>query len=203
MPRPKAPPPTPPGLQAEQKPGGRVNLVGGCLVVDDVKVATDRDFDVLFRDLYPRLVAVGVGMLGDVELARDLAQETMARGHRNWTAVAAADSPEAWLRRVMVNLVIDQLRRRRVETRALEQVAAAPATSADDPAGEHGGDVPMAQMLGVLSERQRAVITLFYVDDLPIASIAKVLGIAPGTVKALLWKARRTLMHHLDKEDRE
>jgi len=164
-----------------------------------VNVATDRDFDVLFRSLYPRLVAVGVAMLGDVEIARDLAQETMARGHRNWLAVSAADSPEAWLRRVMINLVIDHLRRRRIESRALEQVATASAPSAD----ERSDDVPMAEMLAALSERQRAVITLFYVDDLSIASIAAVLGIAPGTVKALLWKARRTLMRHLDKEDRE
>ena len=59
----------------------------------------------------------------------------------------------------------------------------------------------MAEMLGVLSERQRAVMTLFYVDDLPIATIGKVLGIAPGTVKALMWKARRTLMRHLAEEE--
>jgi RNA polymerase sigma factor (sigma-70 family) len=160
-----------------------------------VNVATDRDFDVLFRSLYPRLVAVGVGMIGDVEVARDLAQETMARGHRNWIAVSTADSPEAWLRRVMINLVIDHLRRRRVEARALEQVAAAPAVTESAPV-----KVSMAEMLAVLSERQRAVMTLFYVDDLPIAAIGKVLGIAPGTVKALMWKSRRTLVRHLEEE---
>jgi len=149
----------------------------------------------MFRDLYPRLVAVGVGMLGDVEVARDLAQETMARGHRNWITVSAADSPEAWLRRVMINLVIDHLRRRRAEARALERVATASVADVGR------ADRSMAEMLGVLSERQRAVMTLFYVDDLPIATIGKVLGIAPGTVKALMWKARRTLMRHLAEEE--
>jgi len=148
--------------------------------------------------MYPRLVAVGVAMLGDVEVARDLAQETMARGHRNWLVVSAADSSEAWLRRVMINLVIDHLRRRRVEARALERVAAAGSASEI----RHADDVPMAEMLAVLSERQRAVVTLYYVDDLPIAAIAKVLGIAPGTVKALMWKSRRTLMRHFAQEER-
>ena len=161
-------------------------------------MATDRDFDVLFREVYPRLVAVGVGMLGDVEVARDLAQETMARGHRNWVTVSAADSREAWLRRVMINLAIDHLRRRRAESRALQHVAAAP-VAVDTTRGD---DVPMAEMLAALPERQRAVIALFYVEDLPIASIAAALGIAPGTVKALMWKSRRTLMRHLAKEDR-
>jgi len=151
----------------------------------------------MFRDLYPRLVAVGVGMLGDVEVARDLAQETMARGHRNWITVSAADSPEAWLRRVMINLVIDHLRRRRAEARALERVATVAAADVGRT------ELPMAEMLAVLSERQRAVVTLFYVDDLPIATIAKVLGIAPGTVKALMWKARRTLMRQLAEEEPE
>jgi RNA polymerase sigma-70 factor (ECF subfamily) len=55
-------------------------------------------------------------------------------------------------------------------------------------------------MLAVLSQRQRAVITLFYVDDLPIAAIAGALGIAQGTVKALMWKGRRTLIRHLAEE---
>lgn len=135
----------------------------------------------LFRSLYPRLVAVGVAMLGDVEVARDLAQETMARGHRKWDAVSSADSPEAWLRRVMINLVIDHLRRRRVEARALERLASGAVALADTQA-----DLQLAGMLAVLSERQRAVVTLFYVDDLPIATIAEVLAIAPGTVKALM-----------------
>lgn len=156
---------------------------------------TDRDFDVLFRSLYPRLVAVGVAMLGDVEVARDLAQETMARGHRRWVAVSSADSPEAWLRRVMINLVIDHLRRRRVEARAMERLARGAVHVEDTRA-----DPRLAEMLEVLSDRQRAVVTLFYVDDLPIAAIAKVLAIAPGTVKALLWKARRSLERHLEEE---
>jgi predicted RNA polymerase sigma factor len=55
-------------------------------------------FEKLFREQSPSLVAVGVAVLGTADVARDLAQETMARAHANWETVAGADVPEAWPR---------------------------------------------------------------------------------------------------------
>ena len=57
----------------------------------------------------------GVALTGNAELANDLARETMARAHRNWSLVSIADAPNAWLRRVMKNLIIDHFRRRDAE----------------------------------------------------------------------------------------
>jgi RNA polymerase sigma factor (sigma-70 family) len=163
-----------------------------------VKVMAGLSFEELFREQYPALVAVGVSVLGSADTARDLAQETMARAHANWATVAAADVPEAWLRRVMNNLLVDHLRRRQVEERALQRVANRPPV---EPM-VHGSATQMAEMLAVLPERQRLVVALTYVADLSVADVAAALGIAPGTVKASLWKARRTLEKHLNEESR-
>ena len=165
-------------------------------VGEDVEVAAALDFESVFRDQYPRLVAFGVAMTGDVEVARDLAQETMARAHVHWDTVESTDAPPAWLRRVMRNLVVDHLRRRGAERRAVERIDSRRTT--DDPAER--AQSQLAELLAVLPERQRTVVSLYYVDDLPTAEIATVLGIAQGTVKALLWKARRTLARHLRRE---
>jgi RNA polymerase sigma factor (sigma-70 family) len=171
-----------------------VNRFGVWFVIDDVHVAVGLSFEDLFRVQYPRLVAVGLAVVGSVEVARDLAQETMTRAHANWETVANFDVPEAWLRRVMNNLLVDHLRRREAERGALERLARRPG-----PTTSVAGESRLAEMLAVLPERQRLVAALTYVGDLPVVDVAAALGIAPGTVKASLWKARRTLEKHLTK----
>jgi RNA polymerase sigma factor (sigma-70 family) len=52
-----------------------------------------------------------------------------------------------------------------------------------------------------LPERQRAVVALRYIEDLPIAAIAGVLEISEGTVKTLSFRARRTLARVLGAEE--
>ena len=158
---------------------------------------TELSFEDLFRQQYPLLVAVGVAVVGRVDVARDLAQETMARAHANWATVAAVDVPEAWLRRVMNNLVIDHLRREQVEQRALERFERRPVPES----AVTTSLTRMDELLAVLPERQRLVVALTYVCDLSVGDVAAALDIAPGTVKASLWKARRTLEKHLNDEE--
>lgn len=155
----------------------------------------EQDFEVLFRIEYPRLVGLGVAMAGNAEVARDLAQETMARALRNWETLGSVDSQRAWLRRVMTNLLIDHHRRTSNERRAVDRLANRP-----QPAQEPDSPSRFAELLDLLPDRQRAVVALYYVDDLSVGEIADVLDIAPGTVKASLWKARRALERHVREE---
>ena len=52
-----------------------------------------------------------------------------------------------------------------------------------------------------LPEEQRAAVTLYYYEDLPVAEIARVLGVAQGTVKSRLGRARQRLKEQLQKEE--
>lgn len=160
---------------------------------------TGLDFDVVFGEQYPKLVAIGVALTGSVEVANDLAQETMARAHRNWSLVSMADAPNAWLRRVMKNLIVDHFRRRDAEVRAIGRVAHRRVADDARSVDEHVVS-SMSELLSVLSERQQLAVVLRYVDDLSVAEIASVLEIAVGTVKATLWKARRRLETYLRTE---
>jgi RNA polymerase sigma factor (sigma-70 family) len=51
-----------------------------------------------------------------------------------------------------------------------------------------------------LSARQRLVVNLYYFVDLPVDEVARILGIAPGTVRSSLADARARLREALDKE---
>jgi len=106
------------------------------------------------------------------------------------------DAPGAWLRRVIINLLIDAHRRRASERAALERMASVDEVVFDDPVAG-----PWWDAVRELPERQRAAVALHYLDDHAVADVAAVLGIAEGTVKASLAKARRTLARTLPAQE--
>lgn len=153
------------------------------------------DFEAFFRAEHPRLVAIGLALTGDREAARDLAAETLARAHRSWPGL---DNPAAWVRRVITNLATDRGRRLGRERRALARVAAqaVAVSGAADPVSSGFWVAVRA-----LPERQQAAVVLHYLEDRSILDVASTLGIAEGTVKATLFKARHTLAGTLTSPD--
>jgi len=157
-------------------------------------VAVDSDFETLFREVYPRLVSLGTLKTGRVDIARELAQETMVRAHDRWDDVGGYDAPAAWCRTVMVNLLIDHHRSASAERRAVNRLAQRPGVrEMASPALDEWND-----LLGSLPDRQRLIVTLHYADDLSTGQIAQMLDTTRGAVKAALFKARRTMRRHLE-----
>jgi RNA polymerase sigma factor (sigma-70 family) len=93
------------------------------------------------------------------------------------------EQPKAYARRILVNLALDDARRRARRRRELEP---GDATSlwAVDPLQALETRAELLQALGQLHERQRAVLVLRYFNDLTEAQVAEVLGCSPGTVKS-------------------
>ncbi|MEP6851318.1 MAG: sigma-70 family RNA polymerase sigma factor [bacterium] len=74
-------------------------------------------------------------------------------------------------------------------------------TDLRDPALEVGNSeirLDVEQAVSALPRRQRQVVTLHYLADLPVNEVAAVLGISPGSVKSCLHDARTTLRTTLE-----
>jgi RNA polymerase sigma-70 factor, ECF subfamily len=164
-------------------------------VYNDVQVLLGLEFEPFFRAEYPRLVSVGLGLTGDREAAVDLAQEALLRCHRQWDRVSTLDSPGAWVRRVLLNLTTDLHRRRRREKAAIERLNPLTTVAFEDPAIDHWWTA-----VRELPERQRATVVLHYVGDYSVIEVGEILGMAEGTVKANLAKARANLARTLAPE---
>lgn len=152
-------------------------------------------FEAFYRTEMHSLLALAVTLTGNREIGAELAQEAMTRAFRRWERVALLDSPWAWVRRVAINLSIDEHRRSGRERTMVERLATAPARSVHD---EIQG--PFWREVRSLPPRQRAVVALRYVGDLDVNEIAQVLATSVGTVKKLLFVARRTLASRLIEE---
>jgi len=155
---------------------------------------TAEAFDEFFRHNHGAVVGVALAMVGDVETARDLAQEAMLRALRDWRRVSRLERPDMWVRRVTVNLAIDSRRRRVREIREVQRRSIEEETVTVDPAVEHS---PLWHAVRALPDRQRAAVVLRYVDDLSVPEIAVVLEVAEGTIKATLSQARASLARRL------
>ncbi|MFI5045578.1 MAG: sigma-70 family RNA polymerase sigma factor [Acidimicrobiia bacterium] len=133
----------------------------------------DLSFEEAFDELYARAYGVGFQLLGVRSEAEDVAQETLARAFARWRTVGGY--AEAWIVRVAGNLAIDIWRRRRRITHSAAPEVATP--------GPDSQRVDLHRALAGLSKRQREVVVLRYLADLPEADVARAIGCSTGSVK--------------------
>lgn len=138
-----------------------------------------------------RLVGAMVLSTGDHALGEELAQEALVRLWERWPKVSVLDSPEDWLFRVAFNLVNSWHRRRAAEWRANRRSAAGERAWSDDVDREAVALVRAA--VGALPPRQRSVIVARFYLGHDVASTARLLGCAEGTVKATTHQALANL----------
>ncbi len=146
--------------------------------------------EALCQAQYRPLVGYLCSMTGDPGLAEELAQESFVRLFARWYTVR---HPQAYLYLTATNLARRHWRRRRSERDALVRSAPRPG---DETAAPY--DPVLADALARLPRRQRQVVVLHYLADLPVAEVGALLHLAPGSVKRLLHQARARLATMLE-----
>ena len=133
---------------------------------------------------------------GDLGLAEDLVQETFCQVARRWPRVAAMEHPQAYARRILVNLAIDGAgRRSRHRAELVADVLGDGLTTTDQPDASSSAFIrtevrlDLVGALGALAPRQRTMLVLRYFDDLSEAEVASTLGCSLGTVKSSTSRA--------------
>jgi RNA polymerase sigma-70 factor (ECF subfamily) len=151
-------------------------------------------FEDFYRREYNPVVGLAYALSGSRSGAEDLAQEAFFAAHRNWERIAGYEQPGAWVRRVVSNLSVSVFRRRTAEAKAMARAAFGERTELPDLGS---GDPEFWEAVRALPRRQGQVIALFYLDDRPIAEVADILGMSPGTVKRHLHNGRHALARRL------
>ncbi len=139
---------------------------------------------------WPWLYRCSYLLAGNHADAEDLAQQTILRAYRSWSKVSQADSPAAYLRRMLTNVYLSQ---RRPRARQLELLTDAPPEPR--PATNTGPEDRMVLWPHVASlpPRQRAVVVLRYYEQLSEREIAEALGCSTGNVKSTAHRALQAL----------
>lgn len=147
---------------------------------------------------FGRLVGWTTSLIGDPDLAHDVATEAFVKLLTHWHSV---QDPRAWLYTAAANQVRDHWRKRGRETAAYTRFVAGRTTA--EPEQAPGGAVDTETRLTVrgavesLPERYRLPVLLHYYADLSVAQVAGQIGKSEGAVKRDLYDARKQLAQTL------
>lgn len=146
----------------------------------------DEEFQGFMTSCWPRLMRTAFLLTGERHAAEDLVQSTLERVYVAWRRVAAADEPEAYVRRMLLNTHARRHRRRLKEFLAPRDDTGLRRETADAgdriaQADERGA---LLAALVQLPARQREAVVLRYWEDLTETQTAEAMGCSVGTVKS-------------------
>jgi RNA polymerase sigma-70 factor (ECF subfamily) len=158
------------------------------------------EFSAVVTKHRPQIFRFLLSSTRDVDLAETLTQECFLKAHRNWRSFRGESSAMTWLMRIAINLQKDHWRNRRMQFWRKTQTNAVGLDEASDwlPSGERSVEqqllarervAQVGKAVEGLSERQRTVFLLRYVEELELREIAQATGLNEGTVKAHLSRA--------------
>jgi RNA polymerase sigma-70 factor (sigma-E family) len=134
-------------------------------------------------------------LVGDWDLAEQLAQEAYLRLWRRWPWISDPQAAPLYLQRTVVNLSRATIRRRVIERRALNarSMERPPA-----PAPDTADLIELRHAIAALPARKRECVVMRYLLGLSEAETASLLGVSVGTVKSQTHKGLRQLRERLD-----
>ncbi|WP_107775142.1 RNA polymerase sigma factor [Nocardioides sediminis] len=154
-------------------------------------MADEASFDEFYLSTREAVLRQLTAMTLDRELAADAVQEAYARAWQRWPRVSRLAEPSAWVRTVAWRLAISQFRRRAVARRMLRRLQ----LERDPMEVEASADVAIdvVTALRALSAEHRRVLVLHELVGLSVREVAAETGVAEGTVKSRLSRARERL----------
>jgi RNA polymerase sigma-70 factor (ECF subfamily) len=151
----------------------------------------------LYELFAPRMLGVCLRYAGDRETAEDFLQDGFIRVFEKIEKFRFEGSFEGWMRRIMVNMIIESYRKARIKTEMTDDFP----DREDDETVELSSQQPSLQellaLVQQLPERYRLVFNLYVLEDLTHEEIARQLDISPGTSKSNLSRARKWLQERL------
>lgn len=153
------------------------------------------DFERFVLERSTVLLRTAVLLVSDRGHAEDLVQTALVRVAEHWGSIR--EHPEAYARKVLVNLTRDHWRRsgRRGTEQELDETTRH--AVARDPADTVVDRDALRRALAGLSGRQREVMVLRFFVDLSVAETAAALGVSEGTVKTQTSRAVTRLRQEL------
>ena len=158
-----------------------------------------RAFEALYRLHIDKVYGLCLRMTGNVSEAEDCAQEAFIQAWNKLGKFRGDSAFATWLHRIAVNTVLGRIRKSKREQDRIQTVA----DTRPEPleTGDTGELRDLAAAIDRLPEGARHVFVLNAVYGYTHDEAAGMLGIATGTSKAQLHRARRLLMQQLEKQE--
>ena len=148
----------------------------------------------------PRLRRYAIGLAGDVSTADDLVQDCIEKALGQESQLRDRERLAGWLRRILYNLYIDEIRRGKRRGRERDIAELADHLELSEPAPDNSAKLEFVHAVNRLSVEHRQILLLVSVEELSYREIADELDIPLGTVMSRLARARERLRSVLEGE---
>ena len=156
-----------------------------------------------FRDLYHQLAgrvyALCLRLTGDAGAAEERTQDVFVRAWDNLRSFRGESAFSSWLHRLAVNVVMTERRTTFRREQRVTPVAVPELLERGKGEGTAGLNIDLERAIAALPEGAREVFVLYDMEGYSHAEIADITGIAEGTSKAQLFRARHLLREKLDR----
>jgi len=143
------------------------------------RTTRDREFTAFVESAATRLRRSAYLMCRDWHLAQDLTQQTFTKMYVVWKRIRTGTNLDAYSRRVLMNLVFDQQKRRSGSEIVLAEMPDQP----DEPGGGPDLHLTLVDALAQLTVDDRAVLVLRHAEDHSVDTVASILRISVSAVK--------------------
>ncbi len=164
-----------------------------------------RAFANLVRSVQRPVYGLCLRLLGNESEASEVAQESFLRAYQHLARYDETRPFDIWVMAIARNLCLDLLRRRgrapQENVDALHDVLPSGALGQEEAAIARQERLSLESAMATLSASDREVLALYYVQKRTTKEIAGLLGVAPGTIMARLFRAREKLRNRMQSEE--
>lgn len=158
-------------------------------------------FESLYRDHVGRVYGLCLRMTGQPEMAEDLAQDTFVNAWRSLPGYEGRSSFSTWLHRIAVNAVLAQRRRPQGRNEvSLTDETGEQMDFAMEPAMDDATPIDLEKAIAALPPGARDIVVLHGIYGYSHEEAAGMLGLAVGTCKAQLHRARHLMRARMKPE---
>ncbi len=155
------------------------------------------DFEMWVGDRGDALLRFAYVLTGDAALAEDAVQDALTAACAKWARVSAADDPDAYVRRMIVNAHVSWWRRFRRRELPVPEPDHGRTAASGDGADQRAEADAIWRLCAGLPRTQRAAVVLRYYEGLSYAEIGAVLDCAEATARSRVHRALATLKQTL------
>ena len=177
-------------------------------LVENARKGDERAFEQLVRRFYERTFRIALGVVGNQEDAREVAQQAWIKIWKKLDTFKGNAKFSTWVHRITTFTAIDLVRRKRrlAEVEYLEEITCETVQSSDmmttssfsrqadaDSVDRNELQTIFQETLDTLSEKHRTALTLREIEGLSYKEIAEVMQCSEGTVRSRIFNARKLI----------
>jgi RNA polymerase sigma factor (sigma-70 family) len=185
-----------------------MNNKGDILHITSILEGKTQSFSYLVESHKDHVFNLALRICGNYEDAEEIAQDSFMKAYRSLSKFRMESSFSTWLYRIVYNTAISHVRSRKDTMLSIEEFPADATDFLSNNFSEEEADAEYRSALvnfalKKINSDERALITLYYYEELSMDDLSEITGISKSNVKVKLYRARQKMSEIIEKNEKK